>query len=93
MRSGSVYGHETLAHDFAAVRDLGFPGDKRRLMDMRIALTDADVRDLDRRIAQLDDMVRAATRRGYTRTAMRLVDDQARAAPSSWPNVNRRPNV
>jgi len=35
MRSGSVYGRETLAHDFAAVRDLVFPGDKRRLMDMR----------------------------------------------------------
>jgi hypothetical protein len=35
MRSGSAYGRETLAHDFAAVRDLVFPGDKRRLMDMR----------------------------------------------------------
>ena len=34
-RSGSAYGRETLAHDFAAVRALTFPGDKRRLMDMR----------------------------------------------------------
>ncbi len=34
-RSGSAYGRETLAHDFAAVRALAFPGDKRRLMDMR----------------------------------------------------------
>jgi hypothetical protein len=30
------YGNrDTLAHDFAAVRTLAFPGDKRRLMDMR----------------------------------------------------------
>lgn len=34
-RSGNAYGRETLAHDFAAVRALAFPGDKRRLMDMR----------------------------------------------------------
>jgi hypothetical protein len=34
-RSGSPYSRDTLAHDFAAVRTLAFPGDKRRLMDMR----------------------------------------------------------
>jgi hypothetical protein len=34
-RSGSPYSRDTLAHDFAAVRALAFPGDKRRLMDMR----------------------------------------------------------
>jgi len=34
-RSGNAYGRETLGHDFAAVRALVFPGDKRRLMDMR----------------------------------------------------------
>jgi hypothetical protein len=34
-RSGGVYWEATLAHDFAALRDLVFPGDKRRLMDMR----------------------------------------------------------
>jgi hypothetical protein len=34
-RSGGAYGREPLAHDFAAVRALAFPGDKRRLMDMR----------------------------------------------------------
>ena len=34
-RSGSVYGRESLAHDFAAVRALIFPGDDRRLMDIR----------------------------------------------------------
>jgi hypothetical protein len=34
-RSGGAYGREPLAHDFAAVRTLAFPGDKRRLMDMR----------------------------------------------------------
>jgi hypothetical protein len=34
-RSGGTYGREALAHDFAAVRALTFPHDKRRLMDMR----------------------------------------------------------
>jgi hypothetical protein len=34
-RTGNAYGRETLAHDFAGVRALAFPGDKRRLMDMR----------------------------------------------------------
>jgi hypothetical protein len=34
-RSGNAYGRETLGHDFAAVRGAIFPGDKRRLMDMR----------------------------------------------------------
>jgi hypothetical protein len=34
-RSGAPYGRETLGHDFATVRDIAFPGDKRRLMDMR----------------------------------------------------------
>jgi hypothetical protein len=34
-RTGSAYGREPLAHDFAMVRALAFPGDQRRLMDMR----------------------------------------------------------
>ena len=34
-RSGGGYSRETLAHNFAAVRALTFPKDKRRLMDMR----------------------------------------------------------
>ena len=34
-RTGAAYGREPLAHDFAAVRALAFPGDYRRLMDMR----------------------------------------------------------
>jgi hypothetical protein len=34
-RSGAAYGRETLGHDFAAVRKLAFPDDRRRLMDMR----------------------------------------------------------
>jgi hypothetical protein len=35
MRTGSPYREATLAHDFADVRGLAFPGDTRRLMDMR----------------------------------------------------------
>jgi hypothetical protein len=34
-RTGAAYGREPLGHDFADVRALAFPGDKRRLMDMR----------------------------------------------------------
>jgi hypothetical protein len=34
-RSGTPYRAETLAHDFADLRELVFPGDKRRLADMR----------------------------------------------------------
>jgi hypothetical protein len=34
-RSGAAYIEATLSHDFSAVRAIAFPGDKRRLMDMR----------------------------------------------------------
>jgi hypothetical protein len=34
-RSGAAYIEATLSHDFSAVRSIAFPGDKRRLMDMR----------------------------------------------------------
>ncbi len=34
-RSGNLYRDDTLGDDFAGVRELVFPGDKRRLMDMR----------------------------------------------------------
>jgi len=34
-RSGAAYTEGTLSHDFSAVRTIAFPGDERRLMDMR----------------------------------------------------------
>jgi len=34
-RTGSPYREATLAHDFADIRELVFPGDTRKLMDMR----------------------------------------------------------
>ena len=34
-KSGNPYREDSLAHDFAAVRELAFLGDNRRLMDMR----------------------------------------------------------
>lgn len=34
-RTGAAYGREPLAHDFASIRALAFPDDRRRLMDMR----------------------------------------------------------
>jgi hypothetical protein len=34
-RSGNAYREDTLGDDFATVRELVFPGDRRRLMDMR----------------------------------------------------------
>ena len=36
-RSGAPYRAETLSHDFADLRKLTFPGDKRRLADTRAA--------------------------------------------------------
>jgi hypothetical protein len=44
----------------------------------RIALAETAVRDLDARIAQLDDMVKVATAHGRTKVAMALVSDQSR---------------
>jgi hypothetical protein len=34
-RSGGPYREDTLSDDFAAIRELEFPGDKRKLMDLR----------------------------------------------------------
>jgi hypothetical protein len=45
----------------------------------RIAIAEAEVRDLDGRIARLVAMVKAATTRGYTKSAMGLVDDHAKS--------------
>jgi hypothetical protein len=45
----------------------------------QIELAATELRDLDVRIVQLDDVVRAATQRGYTKTAMSLVGDQAKS--------------
>jgi hypothetical protein len=44
----------------------------------RVALAEAAVRDLDGRIAQLDEIVRVATAHGRTTVAMALVSDQSR---------------
>jgi hypothetical protein len=71
------------------VRPLKKSSPRRRLdrdaapLAQRIALAQADLRDLDGRIAQLDAMVSAATTRGYTSTATALVGRQtaSRAAP------------
>jgi hypothetical protein len=35
MRGGSPYREATLSHDFKTVREIVFPGDRRKLMDMR----------------------------------------------------------
>jgi hypothetical protein len=35
MRGGSFYREATLSHDFKAIREIIFPGDRRKLMDMR----------------------------------------------------------
>ena len=45
-------------------------------LTQRIALAEANVRDLDGRIARLDAMVSAGTGRGWTKTAMALVGRQ-----------------
>ena len=44
-------------------------------LQQRIALAQSAVADLDGRIVQLDDMVKASTMRGRTKLAMALVND------------------
>ncbi len=46
-------------------------------LTQQIALAQATATDLDNRIAQLDAMMKGATARGYTRTAMILVGRQS----------------
>lgn len=48
-------------------------------LQQRIALAQSAVADLDGRIVQLDDMVKASTMRGRTKLAMALVNDQSKS--------------
>jgi len=47
-------------------------------LGQRITLAETLVKDIDGRIARLDEMVRVATAHGRTKIAMALVDDQSR---------------
>jgi hypothetical protein len=74
-----TYGYLTRAHLAHQVESIEAIDRDAAPLTQRIALAEAALRDFDGRIAQLDDMVRAATGRGYTRTAMTLVGDQQQA--------------
>jgi hypothetical protein len=71
------YGFLTRAHLQHQVAAQEAAGPDAAPLAQRIALAQAAVTDFDGQVGELDDMVRAATRRGYTKNAMRLVGEQA----------------
>jgi hypothetical protein len=79
LNSIGVYGYLSRAHiAHALAGDLAVAG-KAADVEARLALQAGVVADLDRRIAQLDEMVKVSTVHDRTRTAMALVQDQARS--------------
>jgi hypothetical protein len=74
-----TYGYLTRAHLAHQVESIETIERDAAPLAQRIELATPELRDLDGRIVQRDDLVRAATSRGYTRTAMALVGDQAQA--------------
>lgn len=77
LNSIGVYGFLSRAHIAHAVAgELKVDGDAAAI-DGRLSVQSGVVADLDRRIAALDAMVKAATGRGYLKTAMALVAAQA----------------
>jgi hypothetical protein len=77
LNSIGVYGFLSRARIAHTVTAAAQVNGKAADVKARIEVQQSVVTDLDRRIAQLDGMVQAATKRGYTKTAMRLVNDQA----------------
>lgn len=76
LNSIGVYGFLSRAHITHAVAAETLVDAKAADVEARIGVQAGIVADLDHRIRQLDNMVRAATKRGYTKTAMALVNDQ-----------------
>jgi predicted nucleic acid-binding Zn-ribbon protein len=73
------YGFLTMAHLQHQVAAQETVNRDAAPLAQRIAIAEAEVRDLDGRIARLVAMVKAATTRGYTKSAMGLVDDHAKS--------------
>lgn len=77
LNSIGVFGFLSRAHIAQAVAgELKVDGDAAAI-DSRLSVQSTVVADLDRRIDALDNMVNAATGRGYVKTAMALVAAQA----------------
>jgi hypothetical protein len=83
LNSIGIYGYLAHAHLAETVTVAARVDSNAADVKARIEVQQGVVGDLDRRIARLDGMVQAATKRGYTRTAMRLVGRQtaSRAGP------------
>jgi hypothetical protein len=76
LNSVGVYGFLSRAHIAHAVAgELQVDGDAAAI-EGRLSVQSAVVADLDRRIGALDGIVKAATGRGYVKTAMALVAEQ-----------------
>jgi hypothetical protein len=76
LNSIGVHGFLAHAHIADTVTMTARVDAKAADLKARIDVQQGVVADLDRRIGQLDAMVQAATKRGRTRAAVRLVNDQ-----------------
>lgn len=79
LNSIGVYGFLSRAHITHAVAGELKVDDDAAAVDGRLSVQSAIVADLDHRIGALDDMVKAATGRGYVKTAMALVAAQTQS--------------
>jgi hypothetical protein len=79
LNSIGVYGFLSRAHIAHAVAGEIKVGADAAAIDDRLSAQSAVVADLDRRIDALDDIVKAATGRGYVKTAMALVAEQTQS--------------
>jgi hypothetical protein len=79
LNSIGVYGFLSRAHIAHAVAGELKVDDDAAAIDGRLSVQSAIVSDLDHRISALDDMVKAATARGYVKTAMALVSAQTQS--------------
>jgi hypothetical protein len=73
-----TYGYFTRAHLAHQVEAHEAIDNEASPVAEKIKIAESDLHDLDDRIRQFDSMVSDATARGRTRTAMALVDDQAK---------------
>jgi hypothetical protein len=77
LTAAGTFGFLTRAHIAHQVEAVSAVDREAAPLEQRIVLAESAVRDFDARIDQLDDMVKAATRRGYIKTAKALLDNQS----------------
>jgi hypothetical protein len=78
LNSIGVYGFLSRAHIAHAVAGELIVDGHASEVDAQLSVQAGILADIDRRIGELDDIVKSATTRGYTKAAMALVADQER---------------